>query len=49
MPIGLNVVVFLQNDSGDAYLGARYCFLSVLFSIVTIPALYYLMTYVGIA
>ena len=49
MPIGLNVVVFLQNDSGDAYLGARYCFLSVIFSIVTIPALYYLMTGAGIA
>ena len=48
MPIGLNVVVFLHNDSGDAYLGARYCFLSVLFSIVTIPVLYYLMTCIGI-
>ncbi|MBQ9355098.1 MAG: AEC family transporter [Clostridia bacterium] len=48
MPIGLNVVVFLQDDSGDAYLGARYCFTSVLFSTVTIPVLYYLMTRIGV-
>lgn len=48
MPIGLNVVVFLQNNSGDAYLGARYCFISVIFSMVTIPVLYYLMTCIGI-
>ena len=48
MPIGLNVVVFLQNDSGDAYFGARCCFLSVIFSMITIPLLYFLITYAGI-
>ena len=49
MPIGLNVVVFLQNDKDDAYFGARCCFLSVLFSMGTIPLIYYLMTCAGIA
>ena len=48
MPIGMNVVVFLQGNDENTYLGSQYCFISVILSILTIPLLYYLMTILGV-
>lgn len=47
MPFGMNIVVFLQGNDENTYLGAQYCFISVILSILTIPLLYFLMTKLG--
>ena len=48
MPIGINVVVFLQGDEKNTYLGSQYCFISVIFCIITIPFLYFVMNKLGL-
>ena len=48
MPIGMNVVVFLQGDDENTYLGSQYCFVSVVLSMLTIPLLYFFMTKLGV-
>ena len=48
MPIGMNIVVFLQGNDKNTYLGAQYCFISVLLSSVTIPIIYFVMESLGV-
>ena len=40
MPFGMNIIVFLQGNEANTYLGAQYCFISVLLCSVTIPFIF---------
>lgn len=46
MPVGMNPIVFFKGEEKDRYIGAQHCIVSILFSVITIPLIFHVLSFV---